>query len=59
MTHDANGLAGLPFEHTNVITASYMGATSAPVYYTDNEISTPTPTVTTVPTPTPTPTVIR
>jgi hypothetical protein len=56
MTHDANGLAGSPFQHTNVITASYNGVTSLPAYYTDNEISTPTPIVTAVPTPTPTPT---
>ncbi len=58
MTHDANGLAGSPFQHTNVITASYNGVTSPPTYYTDNEISTPTPIVTAVPTPTPTATPI-
>jgi hypothetical protein len=39
MTHDANGLAGSPFQHTNIITATYKGATSPPSYFTDNEIS--------------------
>ena len=68
MTHDANGLAGSPFERTNTITATYQGVTSSPVYYTDMEIGpfpTPVPTATPFPTATPTsiptltPTIIR
>jgi len=68
MTHDANGLAGSPFERTNTITATYQGVTSSPVYYTDMEIGpfpTPVPTATPYPTATPTsiptltPTIIR
>jgi hypothetical protein len=49
MTHDANGLAGSPFTHTNVITATYKGVTSAADFYTDNEIN-PLPTATPIPT---------
>jgi len=63
MTHDANGLAGSPFQQNNVITAAYKGVTSAPAYFVDSELapySTPTPTLTAtptlIPTPTPTPT---
>ena len=48
MTHDANGLAGSPFQHTNSITATYQGVTSSPVLFTDNEIAQPTPTPTLV-----------
>lgn len=68
MTHDANGLAGSPFERTNTITATYQGVTSSPVYYTDMEIgpfptpvptATPFPTATPTPIPTLTPTIIR
>jgi len=33
MTHDANGLAGSPFQRTNTITATYQGVTSSPVLY--------------------------
>jgi hypothetical protein len=59
MTHDANGLAGSPFQHTNVITAVYKGVTSQPAYFVDPEIgpvATPVPTATPFPTPTATPT---
>jgi len=60
MTHDANGLAGSPFERTNTITATYQGVTSSPVYYTDMEIGPfPTPVPTATPLPTLTPTIIR
>ena len=55
MTHDANGLAGSPFQHTNVITAVYKGVTSQPAYYVDPEIgpvATPVPTATPTATPT-------
>ncbi len=50
MTHDANGLAGSPFQRTNTITATYQGVTSSPVYYTDMEIGQP---ATATPTPAP------
>jgi len=62
MTHDANGLDGSPFQHTNTITATYQGVTSSPISYTDTEIgqptvtqATPTPAPVATPTPTPTP----